>query len=551
MIKLQMKMISSLEKCFYSDTLESKKEVNKFTMFRNERLSFQIAYRAEHPDINIERWCPVKLSGALAKYAKLRAVTNVLNMFPTYNVSPGGEFIKTEPGAYPDMIRPLIYPDAISLPHAQTHAIWVDIELPEGFASGTYDLSLEVSHGGERLAFVTGEVRVLDAELPAQKLIHTEWFYTDCIANYYHCKAFSEKHWKLIENFMRTATKNGINMVLTPVFTPELDTYIGGERLTTQLVDIELVSDGVYKFGFEKLHRWIDLALDCGYEYFEIPHFFTQWGAKAAPKIIVKVGTKNKKYFGWHTDALGAEYENFLSQFIPALVAQFKSRGLDRKCYFHVSDEPSISVIEHYTKCRELIEKYLGDYPIMDALSDIEFYSLGATKKPAPNTRNAEKFFDAGVEGLWAYYCGGGKAGVSDRSISMPLHRTRILGVQLYKYNVEGFLHWGYNFYNSCHSRTVLDPYGFADGGYFTPAGDCFLVYPGTDGKAWESMRLNALREAVDDMRALSLYESKFGREATLKLIMENAGEVFNFTEYPTDPDYLPSLRAKIIEAFV
>ena len=551
MIKLQMKMISSLEKCFYSDTLESKKEVNKFTMFRNERLSFQIAYRAEHPDINIERWCPVKLSGALAKYAKLRAVTNVLNMFPTYNVSPGGEFIKTEPGAYPDMIRPLIYPDAISLPHAQTHAIWVDIELPEGFASGTYDVSLEVSHGGERLAFVTGEVRVLDAELPAQKLIHTEWFYTDCIANYYHCKAFSEKHWKLIENFMRTATKNGINMVLTPVFTPELDTYIGGERLTTQLVDIELVSDGVYKFGFEKLHRWIDLALDCGYEYFEIPHFFTQWGAKAAPKIIVKVGTKNKKYFGWHTDALGAEYENFLSQFIPALVAQFKSRGLDRKCYFHVSDEPSISVIEHYTKCRELIEKYLGDYPIMDALSDIEFYSLGATKKPAPNTRNAEKFFDAGVEGLWAYYCGGGKAGVSDRSISMPLHRTRILGVQLYKYNVEGFLHWGYNFYNSCHSRTVLDPYGFADGGYFTPAGDCFLVYPGTDGKAWESMRLNALREAVDDMRALSLYESKFGREATLKLIMENAGEVFNFTEYPTDKDYLPSLRAKIIEAFV
>jgi hypothetical protein len=95
-----------------------------------------------------------------------------------------------------------------------------------------------------------------------------------------------------------------------------------------------------------------------------------------------------------------------------------------------------------------------------------------------------------------------------------------------------------------------MDPYAGPDCGYFTPSGDCFLVYPGTDGKAWESMRLNALREAIDDMRALSLYESKFGREATEKLIMENAGEVFNFTEYPTDKDYLPSLRAKIIEAF-
>ena len=551
MIKLQTRMISSLEKCFYNDALESKKEVTNFTMFRNERLSFQVAYRAEHLDLNIERWCPVKLGGALAKYAKLRMVTNVLNMYPTYNVSPGGEFINTEPGAYPDMLAPLIYENAVSLPHGQTHAIWVDIELPEGFAAGVYDISLEIWCNDECLSGVSGEVRVLDAELPPQKLIHTEWFYTDCIANHYHCKAFSERHWKLIEKYMRAATRNGINMVLTPIFTPELDTYIGGERLTTQLLDIELTAPGVYKFGFEKLHRWIDLALDCGYKYFEIPHFFTQWGAHAAPKIYVKVHGKTKKYFDWNTDSMGEEYETFLSQLIPAIVGEFKSRGLDRNCYYHVSDEPHIKYLEHYTKCRELIEKYLGDYPIMDALSDIEFYSMGATKKPVPNTRNAEKFYNAGVEGLWAYYCGGGKQGVSDRSISMPLNRTRILGVQLYKYNIEGFLHWGYNFYNNCQSYNVLDPFGYPDGGYFTPAGDCFLVYPGPDGEVWESLRINALREAVDDMRALDLYESKFGREATEKLIMEEAGESFTFTEYPTDKDYLPNLRAKIAKAFM
>ena len=543
-------MISSLEKCFYDDALESKKEVNRFTMFRNERLSFQVAYRAEHNDINIERWCPVKLSGSLAKFARVRTVGNVLNMYPTYNVNPGGEFIKTEPGAYPDMLRPLIYPDAVSLPNGQTHALWIDIKLPEGFDAGDYDISVSIWHDEELLSEVSGDVRVLDASLPEQKLIHTEWFYTDCIANHYHCKAFSERHWKLIESYMRTAAENGINMVLTPIFTPELDTYIGGERLTTQLVDIELTEPGIYKFGFDKLHRWIDLALDCGYKYFEIPHFFTQWGAHAAPKIIVKVGGRNRKYFGWNTDSMGEEYENFLSQFIPAVVGEFKSRGLDRRCYYHVSDEPNIKYLDHYKKCRELIEKYLGDYPIMDALSDLEFYSMGATKKPVPNTRNAEKFYDAGVEGLWAYYCGGGKSGVSDRSISMPLHRTRILGVQLYKYNIEGFLHWGYNFYSSCQSHTLLDPFGYPDGGYFTPSGDCFLVYPGTDGEAWESLRLNALREAMDDMRALQLYESKFGREATEKLIMEGAGEKLTFTEYPTDKEYLIDLREKIAKAF-
>ena len=222
MIKLQTRMVSSLEKCFYDDALESKKEVNKFTMFRNERLSFQVAYRAEYLDLKIERWCPVKLGGSLAKFARVRTVTNVLNMYPTYNVNPGGEFIKTEPGAYPDMLCPLIYPNAVSLPNGQTHALWIDIELPEGFTAGSYDISVSIWCNDECLSEESGEVRVLDTELPEQKLIHTEWFYTDCIANHYHCKAFSERHWKLIESYMRTAVRNGINMVLTPIFTPSL-----------------------------------------------------------------------------------------------------------------------------------------------------------------------------------------------------------------------------------------------------------------------------------------------------------------------------------------
>lgn len=553
MVSVQMKMVSSLEKCFFNDTIESKTEKTSFMMFRNERLSFQVLYRTDHPERKLVRWAPVRLGGALAPYAKLRLVSNVLNMYPTYNCEPDGEFIKTEPGAYPDLLRPFIYPNAVSLPNKQTHSIWVDIELPEEFAAGKYDISLSIYDAEQVECFgtVCGTVQVLDAELPKQELIHTEWFYTDSIANYYHTKAFSEKHWKLIESYLRTAVRNGINMILTPVFTPELDTYIGGERLTTQLVDIELVGKDTYHFGFEKLHRWIDLCLDCGVEYFEIPHFFTQWGAKAAPKIIVKVNGRKKKYFGWNTDSLGEEYGAFLAQFIPALLEEFKKRGLDQKCFFHVSDEPKLIQIDHYRQCKERIAPYLKGYPIIDALSKFEFYSEGVLEKPVPNTRNAMAFVEAGVPGLWVYYCGGdGLGGVSDRAIAIPLHRTRMLGVQLYLYNIEGFLHWGYNFYNSCHSRTDLDPYGYADGGFFTPAGDCFLVYPGTDGKAWESMRLNALREAVDDMRALKLYEEKFGREATEKLIMEETDGTLDFIHYPTVPSYLPNLREKIAKAF-
>ena len=546
---VQMKMISSLEKCFYNDALESKQEKTEFIMFKNERLSFQVMYRADDPDLIIKRWCGIKIGGALKKYAKARLVSNVLNMYPTYNNGGDGEFITTEPGAYPDMLRPFVYPNAVSLPNAQTHAIWIDIELPEDFEAGKYDISVAIysQDGKELYDKVKGSVTVVNELLPKQKLIHTEWFYTDCIANYYHTRAFSEKHWKYIENFLRTATRNGINMILTPLFTPELDTYIGGERLTTQLVDVELVGKNKFAFGFEKLERWIDLCIKCGVEYFEMPHMFSQWGAKAAPKVIVKVNGRNKKYFGWHTDSMGEEYKAFLLQLISSVIEVFKNRGLDNRLFFHVSDEPSLKHLDHYKRCKDIIEECTGgNYPIIDALSNFDFYSKGVLKKPVPHTRGITPFIEAGVEGLWTYYCGGGKEGVSDRSMSMPLARTRVLGVQLYKYNIEGFLHWGYNFYNSSRAHSVLDPYGYADGSWFTPAGDCFLVYPGTDGKAWESLRINALREAMDDMRALSLYEQKFGKDEALKLI----GDI-DFKNYPTNPDYLINLRETIAKKFI
>ncbi len=556
MPSIHMKIVSAMEKCFYDDAPQDKREQTEFLMFRNERLSFQILYRTELEEKKrrgAPPSYPLCVEGDLASYTRVRLVSNVLNMYPILAEHPGGEFISTEPGAYPDMIRPFVYPNEISFMHEQTHALWVDVELPEGFAAGQYELSFSVLRPktGEILGKVTAKIQVLDVELPKQSLIHTEWFYTDCIANYYRVKPFSEKHWKLVESFMRVAGQNGINMILTPVFTPELDTYVGGERLTTQLVDIERAEDGRYVFGFDKLHRWIDLALSCGMEYFEIPHFFTQWGAKAAPKIVVKVKGRNKKLFGWHTDSLGEEYETFLSQFIPALLAEFKKRGLDQKCYFHVSDEPRLACLEHYARCKELIAKYLKGYPIIDALSDFAFYSTGALEKPVPHTRGIMPFIEAEVKGLWTYHCGGGLGGVSDRSIAMPSRRTRVLGVQLYYYGIEGFLHWGYNFYNSRCSYSTMDPYGFADGGFFTPGGNSFLVYPGDDGTAWESIRLNVLRMAMDDMRALSLYESKFGKEATRRLILEDTDGELTFVHYPTDPDYLPNLRDKIARAFL
>ena len=47
----------------------------------------------------------------------------------------------------------------------------------------------------------------------------------------------------------------------------------------------------------------------------------------------------------------------------------------------------------------------------------------------------------------------------------MPGNRTRIIGMQIYRYDLDGFLHWGYNFYNSEYSLYPIDPYRCTDAG--------------------------------------------------------------------------------------
>ena len=67
----------------------------------------------------------------------------------------------------------------------------------------------------------------------------------------------------------------------------------------------------------------------------------------------------------------------------------------------------------------------------------------------------------------------------------MPSVNNRIIGTQFYKYGIEGFLHWGYNFYFSQLSRHAVNPFLVTDGDYMVPSGDAFSVYPAPDGTAW------------------------------------------------------------------
>ena len=549
----RFKVYSSMEKVMI-DAMPKVEELQSAQILKNERFSFQIAYEFE-PGI-VDRLYPVsfEIKSDLADYISVRKVGYVPSEMPLYPGKKDDSVISDKPGLYPDVLYPM--DKNVIYPHETMHdSLWFTLDTEGRADAGIYDISVEFKYE-KRFNDETKEdiihtctksisVEIIDVELPKQNLTYSQWFHTDCIASHYNLETFSERHWEIIENFMRVAVKNGHTTILTPLHTPPLDTAIGGERPTTQLVDITLEGD-TYSFGFEKLDRWIDLALKIGYKYIDTPHLFTQWGAKYCPKIMATVDGEYKRIFGWDCESTSERYRHFLSQYLPALTNYFEKRGLKDVTWFHCSDEPRAHSIEQYMAAKSGAEKYLEGWYIGDALSDVEFRKAGVLKNVSTPTYRAQEFFDASFRDISIYYCSGHKDYYSNRFFAYHLWRTRVLGLQLYREGITSFGSWGYNFYYLEESVGVINPYLTTDGGRAFPSGDAFSVYPAPDGSCLESIRLVSFYEGVQDYTALELLESYIGKEEVYKLIDDVAGMRVTFNKYPCGAFFIQSLRRRV-----
>lgn len=545
----ETRVLSSLSKVFADEDL-SDSPVGSGTALWKEVYSFQVAYRS-YKSI---RGLTVRVNSPLTPYITLRAVGLAPSELPVF-AETDANYLRTTPGLYPDPLYPASDGVLDALP-GQWRSVWATIELPSLEEAAASGLNLKAGEAllieleftapdGERLGGASHELIIIPAELPEQKLLYTNWFHCDCLATQYNVEIFSEQHWLLIERYMENAARHGMNMALTPLFTPPLDTAIGGERPTVQLVGVTLTDDGQYRFDFSLLERWIEMCDKVGIRYYEFSHLFTQWGARHAPKIIATTADGERRIFGWETDAGSEEYRQFLDAFLPELVRFIQAHGLEKVSYFHVSDEPGVDHMPAYRQASEMLRSHLSEFAFIEALSDYDFYESGLVPIPIPANNHIEPFLENGVDPLWTYYCCGQTVDVANRLFSMPSARNRVLGLQLYKFNIQGFLHWGYNFWYTQHSLRAIDPFRVTDSGCAFPSGDAFVVYPGEDGPL-DSIRWEVFREGLQDLRALELLGSLRGKEATVALLEAEMKERLTFSKYPVSIEELLDIRHRV-----
>ncbi|MBN1937515.1 MAG: DUF4091 domain-containing protein [Anaerolineae bacterium] len=502
----------------------------------NERLSFQVVLRLEGEE---RQTVQVRAAGPAGWSVRVRRVGYV--PAPHFNTPLEPDPLDRDgigyiPGYVPD---PLFDEDMLLLPQEETHAFWISVVPAPDAQPGSYEIAVTVHpEMGDPLTH-TVAMTLHNVRLARRRDFHiTHWFYVDALIDWYRTDLFDERFWAVLPRYLRDVVEHGQDTLYVPVFTPPLD----GVKRPSQLLHVTRLAPDEYAFDWRDVKRYVNLARDCGIDYFEWSHLFTQWGVRHALRIYEGQGRDESLLWEPETGATSETYRAFLNQFLPELYAFLEQENLLDRSYFHLSDEPhGEEHLENYRQARVLLRELAPWMTVMDALTEIEFARQKVTNMPIPSIRTALDFAREGIPS-WCYYCCGPRGRYLNRLLDTPLPKIAMHGLLFYRWPFGGFLHWGYNYWYESQTRNMIDPFTVTDGlawGRGWAYGDTFEVYPGPDGPI-DSIRWEVFGESLQDYQLLQ----------ALGVARDDPrlAEIASFTDFPKTEVWRQNLRARLFE---
>lgn len=194
-----------------------------------------------------------------------------------------------------------------------------------------------------------------------------------------------------------------------------------------------------------------------------------------------------------------------------------------------LADEPQTHNDSTYRILAGIFRKFMPGIPIIDA---VETTNLGGGIDIwVPKQDTYEKWRDeyeklqAAGETMWFYTCAFPAGPIMNRSMDLPLTASRAVFWMGARYQLSGFLHWGFNYYiGSDIWHSACCPHK----GALLPAGDAHIVYPGKNGPL-RSMRFEAQRAGAEDYELL-VQASGAAPEKTRRLIEKVCTSFQNYT---------------------
>jgi hypothetical protein len=464
---------------------------------------------------------------------KPRVQANFVGFVPVRKgtvATPPERLVAKPPVDIPD---PLLVDKSESVDAGTNKPVWLTVYVPKTAKPGTYAGSVGVTCDGATVQ-IPISICVHSATLPdARTLYLTNWFSYGNVAVHHGVQLWSETWWKLIDAYAHCMAEHRQNVIITPI----MDLIQGRDD-----------GKGKLSFDFSRFDRWVELFKKAGViGKIEGGHLGTrgEWLAKdfnaILPEITNPDGSVKPKPSVMVTSE---EFRTFLSQFLPALRKHLEEKGWLGIYLQHLCDEPIKENADSYKKLSTYVRQYAPKFKIIDACMWSELVGAIDIWVPLPEHYERDiKFFQdrqkAGDQ-VWFYTCLAPKGKYMNRFLDYPLIDVRLLHWVNFKYDLTGYLHWGFN-YSTAKPFEETEP-GTADN--YLPPGDSHITYPGPRGPL-SSIRLEALRDGVEDYELLKLLEKKNPKKA--RAICDSI--VRSLTDYTLDPAEFRAARLKLIEA--
>ena len=404
-----------------------------------------------------------------------------------------------------------------------TTALRLHLPIPVDARTGRENYDVRLSCGRETRTFsltVVVHGPVIPPVGPGS-FPYTNWFRLDLMAERHGLAPWSEAHWRMIRRYAEVMVHGRQNMFWVPlkdVFTAKGDTPV---------------------LNVGRLRRLVRTFTEAGMHYIEGGHVAGRTGGKWDVTTFDTNIVRER--------ATSVRGNAVLAHIGRQLMAEIDRNGWRDRWIQHATDEPTATCAVDYRILVGMVRRHFPGIPILDATMEVSL--VGSVDIWCPLAREYQKFrreFEAQRslgDHVWFYTCCAPGGPWLNRLLDMELLRPALLGWGAARFGLEGFLHWGLNFYGEGQDpfRQSVTPH---HRNTHLPAGDRNVVYPGTDGP-WSSLRFEAQREGFEDYELLKQLRSRDAKKTRA-----NIRRAFRaFDDYTKDVKVLRAARRALLMA--
>jgi hypothetical protein len=451
-------------------------------------------------------------------------------------------------GLWPDPLLPL---GPVDIPGGQRQPFWITVHVPTSAAPGRYSGAITVSADGVSDREVPVELRVWDFALgDVPPLPSAVAIQEHLLGRFYNERPVPE-----------ATLRNYWDML----FTHRLSSDNIGEPLKR---GIRAVMDGTEAgpFDYAAFDDRVEYCFDRGLTAFQaagLPGFLDQ-----GPDLT-------------------EEEQERLVAYLGDFARHLEERGWLERAFAMVWDEPRDPYAQQVLKELKTIHRAHPGLrtrldgpvtgPVVELCEDeVDIWGLHLLNidRGGPESKaNIERWRQKGNV-LWMYVACDVRHPYPNIFIDYPLMDCRMLPWLYWKYDVEGFLYWCANWWGEPNvdgdrpeekwparpwvAANFIETHG---GGHNPYNGDGHLIYPGPNGTALSSIRLEALRDGLEDYEYIWLLEKdleKLEAEGEHADLVSEAKEwlasqelIASSTEWCRDPEALWSGRRELAELVV